>query len=235
METKYCEKCDITKNISDFGTRKRKNGKIYIFKYCKNCEQIRKKQPKYKKTISYNIKEKYNKDEEYKNMMIEKASNYYKQNTEKVKKYQTKYHKKPEVINRRHQRRYDRRQTDEEYRLYCSLSTRIHKLLKSNKIMRTNKYIGCTPKFFKQWLEYNFTPNMSWNNYGLYWNIDHVIPCSSFDFTNLDEQKLCFNWSNCRPLCKIENSSKNNKIIPFQILLQEIRVNYYRKSFCNIS
>lgn len=234
-KTQICSKCNKNKVISEFYIYIRKNGCIYTYKTCKECEKNRKKTPEYKKKISESRKNKYKNNKEYRNMMIKKASDYYKENEQKVKNYQTVYHKRNKVVENRHKRRYQRRQTDEEYKIMCNLSSRIQKLLKTYKNMRTNKYIGCTPKFFKQWLEHQFDSNMNWNNYGIYWNIDHVIPCSSFNLKNIDEQLSCFNWTNCRPLCKLKNSSKNNKIIKFQILLQEIRVNYYKKSFCNIS
>jgi hypothetical protein len=47
-------------------------------------------------------------------------------------------------------------------------------------------------------------------NYGSYWQYDHVIPCASFDFTQEDHIKECFHWSNIRPLNKNENNSKND-------------------------
>ena len=230
-QEKFCTNCNKNKNINDFGTRKRESGKIYILKNCKECEKIRKKQPEYKKKVSENRKNKYENDEKYKNCMLERAGNYYKQNVDKVKNYQSKYHKKPEIINRRNKKRYDRRQTDEEYKIYCNISSRIHKLLKSNKIYRTNKYIGCTPKFMKQWLEWQFDSKMSWYNYATYWQIDHVIPCASFKLNSEEEQLRCFNWKNCRPLESLTNNSKKAKILPKQILLQHIRVTYYKKYF----
>jgi hypothetical protein len=54
-------------------------------------------------------------------------------------------------------------------------------------------------------LEYQFDENMSWDNHGKYWSIDHVIPCASFDMSNIDEQKKCFHWSNLQPLSIKEN------------------------------
>lgn len=231
MEFKYCEGCDSNKNTKEFGTRIRKNGNIYIFKKCKECERIRKKQPEYKKKISSNRKKKYNEDNEYRKTIIEKSCKYYKENTTKIKKYQKDYHKRKTVIERRHQRRYNRRQNDEEYRIMCNLSSRICKLLKSNKDTRSLKLIGCSPIFFKKWLEWQFNSNMSWDNYGKYWHIDHVIPCNSFELMKKNEQYKCFHWSNCQPLEKTKNIIKSDKIIPKQLLLQEIKVYYYNKSY----
>ncbi len=57
-----------------------------------------------------------------------------------------------------------------------------------------------------------FDDKMTFDNYGKYWTIDHVYPCSKFDLTNNENQYKCFNWTNLRPLSKIENNKKVNKI-----------------------
>lgn len=49
---------------------------------------------------------------------------------------------------------------------------------------------------------------MNWNNYGTYWNIDHIEPCCSFDLTIKENQQKCFNYKNCRPLLVSENAAK---------------------------
>ncbi len=52
---------------------------------------------------------------------------------------------------------------------------------------------------------------MSWENYGKgkgKWNIDHEIPCRSFDLTKEEEQYKCFHWSNLQPLWEQDNSGK---------------------------
>lgn len=55
---------------------------------------------------------------------------------------------------------------------------------------------------------------MSWDNYGIYWQIDHVNPLKNFNLLNTEYQKSVFNWKNTRPLEKIQNLSKKyNNII----------------------
>ena len=53
---------------------------------------------------------------------------------------------------------------------------------------------------------------MKWDNYthdG--WHLDHVRPCSSFDFSNKEEVYLCFIWRNLQPLWSLENTAKGDK------------------------
>jgi 5-methylcytosine-specific restriction endonuclease McrA len=54
---------------------------------------------------------------------------------------------------------------------------------------------------------------MSWDNYGTYWHIDHIIPCSNFDFSDPIQQKECFNYTNLQPLEAKANIKKSNKMI----------------------
>jgi hypothetical protein len=54
---------------------------------------------------------------------------------------------------------------------------------------------------------------MTWDNYGTYWHLDHIIPCVYFILTEAEQQKLCFNYTNYQPLTKMENWSKGCKIL----------------------
>lgn len=52
---------------------------------------------------------------------------------------------------------------------------------------------------------------MGWDNYGE-WHIDHIIPCSSFNLSILEDQKKCFHYTNTQPLWKIDNLRKGNRV-----------------------
>ena len=97
------------------------------------------------------------------------------------------------------------------FRLSEVLRSKFHKFIKG-KNTSLIKYIGCNIDFLRSWLENNFDKNMSWNNYGMYWDIDHVIPLSKFNFNNEVELKICYNWINLRPLEKKTNILKSNNI-----------------------
>lgn len=68
-----------------------------------------------------------------------------------------------------------------------------------------------------------------------YWHIDHNNPCNNFDLTNIEQQYLCFNWKNLRPLQVSKNYSKQDKYNPNGSVLQEIKANYFMKHFDNIN
>jgi uncharacterized protein YxeA len=115
-------------------------------------------------------------------------------------------------------------------RIYMALTTQG---TKKNK--RTWKYINCTSDFFKKWIVYQLYDGMTLENYGNYWHIDHVKPCSKFDLTKDEEINECFSWKNLRPLRCDKNKKKNNKIIPFDNLMQELKVKVFLKGINNES
>ncbi len=55
-------------------------------------------------------------------------------------------------------------------------------------------------------------PEMTWENYGTYWHVDHIYPCAKFNFEKEEDRKKCFNWTNLAPLECIENLKKSDTI-----------------------
>ena len=69
--------------------------------------------------------------------------------------------------------------------------------------------LGYTPHQLKSHLEAQFEQDMSWENYGELWEIDHIKPVSKF---KLGERLCIVNaLENLRPLPKFENNLKSNK------------------------
>jgi hypothetical protein len=92
---------------------------------------------------------------------------------------------------RRQRRAKIRRQTDLRYRLLKVIRTRIYIALKragQKKTLRTNKLIGCSPTFLREYISKQFLPGMSWDNYGE-WHIDHIRQCTMFDLSKVSEQR----------------------------------------------
>ena len=149
--------------------------------------------------------------------------NYRKNNPDKIKSYNQTYYEnggkeKKKVydklnLERTRERDKIRYQTDIQFRMKKVLRTRIRKVLDGGtKKSSSCELLDCNYEFYILYLESQFDTKMKWSNYGEYWNIDHVIPCSSFDLSNVHDQKKCFHWSNTRPLIKSENESKNDSI-----------------------
>jgi 5-methylcytosine-specific restriction endonuclease McrA len=83
----------------------------------------------------------------------------------------------------------------------------------------TEKLLGCSFAFFKEYIESQFKKGMTWANYATHWHIDHIVPLSAFDLTNPDQVLIATNWNNLRPLSIRENLSKGSKVTEPQVFL----------------
>lgn len=101
------------------------------------------------------------------------------------------------------------------YRIKKSLAARLRTVMTKNH--STMKYLGCDIPFLKLWFEYNFDDIMNWDNYGIYWSIDHVIPVSKFNLEIELEKFKCWNWTNLVPISVYKNCSKKNILDHSQI------------------
>lgn len=76
----------------------------------------------------------------------------------------------------------------------------------------------------KEHLESQFDENMNWDNYGSYWEIDHIIPQNLFNITTVEDKEfqICWSLKNLRPLEKIANRSrpKDGRDIPEELKQQ---------------
>lgn len=82
------------------------------------------------------------------------------------------------------------------------------------KSASTEKLLGCTILAFKSYLESLWEPWMSWANYGNkagQWCIDHIFPVEAFDLSDPVAQRVCFHYTNQRPLGVKENREKWHK------------------------
>jgi hypothetical protein len=96
-------------------------------------------------------------------------------------------------------------------KIRSGLRSKINLLIKkghSYKFDSFNNLIGCSKIKFKEHLEKLFYDNITWDNYGKLWHVDHIMPCFMFDLLNEDEVRKCFHYTNLRPLLAHENLSR---------------------------
>ena len=79
-----------------------------------------------------------------------------------------------------------------------------------NKEYHTFDILGYTPKQLKQRLEFQFKKGMTWDNYGVYWEIHHKKELCKFNFgdkNNLDynQIRLAHSLANLKPVTKEEH------------------------------
>ena len=218
---KVCTYCHEKKSLDHFGKHKlMKDGHL---NQCKACRK------EYMKAYEAKNKEK----------IVEKSKEYYEVNKEQIKeRVRTYRNENATEINEKKRERYE---NDMDYRErvlnWCSKSNakcrpERRKKAKENKTPgyylelcrkrmwhafngheaksdKTKALLGCDGHFLKQYLETTKVPGKDYSNA----HIDHIVPCSSFDLSNEDQQRKCFHYTNLQLLPAHENLMKSNKII----------------------
>lgn len=204
MGTKICAKCGRELPESDFSYRK-DTGKLRG--QCKSCVRER--------DLIY-----YNKNKE----KIREVNNLWrKNNPEKTKATYARYRKtekrriasnKYAKKNRKKQQEYfvEQYHNNPQFNIAIKFRRRIGIAIKkqfTEKAYKTLELLGCPYSEFKDYFESKFTDGMTWDKFmkGEI-HIDHIRPCSSFDLTDLSQQKECFHYSNLQPLWATDNLKK---------------------------
>jgi hypothetical protein len=191
---KICKICNIEKPLDQFYNKKQEtDGK---HRYCSLCMKQEKKQ--------------------YYTLNKLKRADYYKQYREENKEYFNKYCHNHYHTNKDLYREWNRNQyhTNIEYKIKHIVSARLHEALKTYNELKKNRtveYLGCSIGEYVTYLESKFTPEMTWENQGTYWEIDHIKSIDKFDLTNPDELIECFHYLNTQPLHWKDNREKSNK------------------------
>ncbi len=85
------------------------------------------------------------------------------------------------------------------------------------------KYIGADIGFVREWVQKMFIGEMSWDNYGSLWVIDHIVPFRAFDLFNKEDLKLVWNYRNLMPIYADDNLKKQGNVFFCFELLYEYR------------
>jgi hypothetical protein len=218
METKVCKKCEIEKELCEFGIlRKNVDGLRNTCKVCKDIEDKRYRENN--KERVYEIKRKWVKNNP------NHKKNYYKDNKERLKlesrifyeKNKLRYNKQSLLWNRvNSEKRKEitkKHKQKPEIKLKEKIRHRVYLFLKSKNLKKNNKtfeIVGCSPQSLKEHLEKLFVDGMTWDNQGK-WHIDHKIPLASAK-TEEELYKLC-HYTNLQPLWAEDNMKKGSKLI----------------------
>ena len=119
--------------------------------------------------------------------------------------------KNREYLPTKKQKIKERRLVDENFRLAEVIRSKVHKMLRGTPTSYRD-LLGMDFDAFKDWMAFQFDGDMSWDNYGTVWHIDHVLPMSRFDLTDPTNRAICFAWTNLQPLRVSENRQKSNTI-----------------------
>jgi hypothetical protein len=189
------------------------------FKICAPCKKSKSIQScrNYKKNNPEKISE-YNKiyKSENKKYISDYNSKYNKENREKIQARQTEQHR-------------ERRHNDSKYKITIVLRNRFRKFYKY-KTNSSKDIVGISCEEYIKWIEFNFKEGMTWENHGILWHIDHLIPCYWFNHMNEIESKLCFNWINTRPLYAKTNLSRKKCTLE-ELVNQELNLKFFGKEY----
>lgn len=223
MELIYCSHCDQREKLpSKYSKKKcidchrkivreataRRRRKIgcgfvekrnYLEKYCKMCDKT-------KPTIEFN-RDKYTIDGHTYNCKL-------------CRKFMKKrYYSTEEAKIHRRNVQNKRRREDNVFRLQKNVSVAIANSLANRNGSKNGRSVWSklpyTLKQLKEHLEKQFDENMSWDNYGSYWHIDHIYPKSKLLFDSFDHKNflVCWDLNNLRPLEAKANISKHDKVL----------------------
>jgi hypothetical protein len=181
--------------------------------YLKNKEKINKKNSE---SYSKNKEVRLAQQKEYRLKHPEISEKWRKDNDEKLKKYRKKWYleHKEERMDYHTEYKKNRRRLDPSYRLEVNYRNQMNSFLKgTSKSKRTEEVLGCSWKEWRLYLESKFNNGMAWENYGKGgWDVDHIIPCASFDHTDFNQVLKCFHYTNTQPLWHLDNVRKGDKI-----------------------
>ena len=125
-----------------------------------------------------------------------------------------------------------RKKTDFNFKLISNIRTRTSNAFRSQNIKKSNKtkkLIGCSNSFLKKWIIYQLYGNMTLENYGKVWCLDHCYPLSKVNLSNENELYKSTIWVNLRPMYMKDNLIKGDKIDHRLYLLQQIKAKYFMK------
>jgi hypothetical protein len=213
--TEHCKK--YQKKLRQKNKQEKEKEKKTV-KKCKKCENEKPIKEFPKNSAKCNV------------CFAEHKSNWRKENKNKIAKSKAiSYQKNKKKIYKKNN---ERMKNDISYKLKKICRTRIYNII--HKKHPTNIYIGCKTDFLLDWFVFCFKDkdknNMSFENHGKIWHIDHVIPLDTFDLENEDQQMTAFNWKNLSPELAKFNLQKGNKIDTTQIKNHIQKITDFHKS-----
>jgi hypothetical protein len=144
-----------------------------------------------------------------------------------IKEYQKIYRQKKKAERKEKSKIYYKRKvkSDPSFKLRKNISRTVYRALRLRGSSKKGKscfpYLSWTIQELKDHIENQFEPWMNWENQGHYkpetwddndtttwkWQLDHIIPHSTFQYTTMDCQEFrdCWDLSNLRPLSAKQN------------------------------
>lgn len=81
-------------------------------------------------------------------------------------------------------------------------------VLERNPSVAYAPFFGLDAENMRQWIDGQFTNGAQWDNFGQYWQFDHIVPLTCFDFGNEADLRLCWNFTNIQVSLLQEGAEK---------------------------
>jgi hypothetical protein len=161
------------------------NNKVYVTAYQKEYIKTHKKERKKREQVYY---------EKNKNELLMKRKEYVKSHRKEI-----------------NDRRTIKLATNLNFKLACSLRSRlIHAINGNFKAGSAVRDLGCSIDFLKQYIESKFYSNMTWDNWGDVWELDHIKRLAEFDLTDVIQFKEAVHYTNLQPLTIEDHYKKSS-------------------------
>lgn len=182
------------------------------YKYCKFCNTWQPESNYYRKSNTLDGLDtrckhcNYLKDRKN----INKRREYNNTRKEYIKQYQKEYWNK----NRERLNAYNREKWNNNinFKISNNVSGLIRHVLKTGTKAERHweTLVPYSLEDLMRHLESQFTPPMSWDNYGTYWEIDHIIPQNLFNIQSSEDPdfQICWSLANLRSLEKSLNRQR---------------------------
>lgn len=73
-------------------------------------------------------------------------------------------------------------------------------------------YFGLDIENMRRWFEYQFKDGIGWSDFAVKWQFDHIVPVTYFDFSNEEELKMCWNFTNISVEMFSLNKERGNRL-----------------------
>jgi hypothetical protein len=105
----------------------------------------------------------------------------------------------------------DRLTKDPEFKLKKALRARLYKAIRGGyKTGSAVRDAGASMDVVKKHIESLFYGDMTWDNWGPYWELDHVKSLASFDLNDREQFLRAVHYTNLQPLTKEDHKLKTS-------------------------
>lgn len=85
-------------------------------------------------------------------------------------------------------------------------------VLERNKSSYYAPFFGLDIDKFREWIEYQFDEDLSWENFSEAWQFDHIVPIAYFDFGQEQDMQLCWSFINIRVEKTVNGTSTEQRL-----------------------